>query len=487
MTNEESIRTGLSQRGKQLTTIDPLGYSATSFWLETCDDDLTPRPSLEGSAKVDVAILGAGFTGLWTAYELLRREPTLKVTILEKEIAGFGASGRNGGWCAAGLQASPVLIERRFGREAMMALEDAIDGAVDEIERVCTSEGIDADYVKGGSLVVARGPNQLPQLEAHWASLVASGRAEHYERLDATGVAHRIRVNGALGGIFGAQYASIQPAKLVRALARAVERRGGTIHERTEVVAVEPGAGFGKPRPALTTASGKLHAETVVLAGEAYLTQFRPWHRALLPVYSLIVLTEPLSEDQWNTIGWQDRECLSSYRLTIDYLSRTSDGRILFGGRGAPYHFGSRVEPAFDRDERTHTMLRRLVNEWFPSIPGIAFTHAWGGPLGFPRDWLPTFSYDRQTGIASARGYTGHGVATSNLAGRVLADLITDARTPLTELPLVNHRSPNWEPEPFRWLGVRYVQESLLRLDAKADRTGRPPNGKSLAERLAFH
>jgi glycine/D-amino acid oxidase-like deaminating enzyme len=228
-----------------------------------------------------------------------------------------------------------------------------------------------------------------------------------------------------------------------------------------------------------------VRADTVVLAGEAYLTQLRPWHRALLPTYSLIVLTEPLTADQWAAIGWRNRECVASYRLSIDYLTRTLDGRILFGGRGAPYRYGSRIEPAFDRDERTHAMLRRFVEAWFPSLVGIRFTHAWGGPLGFPRDWLPTFTHDPRTGIASARGYTGHGVATANLGGRVLADLITGARTELTELPLVDHRSPSWEPEPLRWLGVRFVQESLLRLDAKSERTGKPPTGRSLAERLA--
>ncbi len=466
-------------------TVDPLGYGATSFWLETCDDDLTPRPSLDGSADADVAILGAGYTGLWTAYELLRREPGLKVIVVEREIAGFGASGRNGGWCAAGLQVSSATLERRFGRDGMTAIEDAVDSGVDEIGRVSAAEGIAVDYVKGGSLVVARGPSQLPALEAHWAALEAAGRTGHYQRLNAAEAVERVRVSGTLGGIYGTQYASMHPGKLVRGLARAVERRGGTIHERTEVIEVEPGAGGGGVRPALRTRRGELRANTVVLAGEAYLTQLRPWHRSLLPTYSLIVLTEPLTDDQWAEIGWRQRECVASYRLSIDYLNRTADGRILFGGRGAPYRFGSRIEPAYDRDERTHAMLRRFVEEWFPSLAGIRFTHAWGGPLGFPRDWLPTFSYDRRTGIASGRGYTGHGVATANLAGRVLADLITDRRTELTELPLVDHRSPSWEPEPFRWLGVRYVQEALLRVDAKAERTGRPPSGRSLAERLA--
>jgi glycine/D-amino acid oxidase-like deaminating enzyme len=466
-------------------TIDPNGYGATSYWLETSDDDLTPRPGFDGSGDTDVAILGAGYTGLWTAYELLRREPGLKVTILEREIAGFGASGRNGGWCAAGLQVPSATLERRFGRAGMSAIEDAVDSGVDEIGRVCREERIEADYTKGGSLVVARGPSQVPAMDQHWASLEASGRADHYERLDAAGAAARVRVDGALGGIFGTQYASMHPGKLVRGLARAVERRGGTIHERTAVVEVEPGAGNGQLRPALRTARGELRADTVVVAGEAYLTQLRPWHRSLLPAYSLIVLTEPLTDGQWAEIGWQARECLASYRLSIDYLTRTRDGRILFGGRGAPYRFGSRIEPRFDRDERTHAMLRRFVEAWFPTLKGIRFSHAWGGPLGFPRDWLPTFSYDQRTGLAMGRGYTGHGVATANLAGRVLADLITGARTDLTELPLVNRRGPSWEPEPFRFIGVRFVQESLLRLDEQSERTGTPPTGRSLAERLA--
>lgn len=466
-------------------TIDPLGYGATSFWLETSDDDLTPRPPLDGSAETDVAILGAGYTGLWTAYELLRREPSLRVTILEREIAGFGASGRNGGWASPDLNASPANLERRFGRPGRVAIERAVASGVDEIGRVSASEGIAADYVLGGSLTIARGTSQLPALDAEWAAIEAAGQTDEYERLDAAQLTARIRVAGALGAIAGRHYAHLHPGKLVRGLARAVERRGGVIHERTAVTDVVPGAADGRGQPALRTARGELRATTVVLAGEAYLSQLPRLRRQLLPMYSLIVLSEPLTEAQWAEIGWRNRECIASYRISIDYLGRTPDGRILFGGRGAPYRFGSQIRPEFDRDARTHAMLQRFVTAWFPSLTGLRFSHAWGGPLGFPRDWLPTFSYDPRTGIASGRGYTGHGVATANLAGRVLADLITGARTELTELPLVNHRSPDWEPEPFRWLGVRFVQESLLRLDARSERTGRPPTGRSLAEWLA--
>ncbi len=466
--------------------IDPLGYAATSYWLESAGDDLTPRAGLRGEIDADVAILGAGYTGLWTAYELLRRDPSLNVAILEREIAGFGASGRNGGWVASGLNAGSDRLARRFGHDGMAAIEAAVAGAVDAVGQAIERERIDADFAKGGSLTVARGPEQLPALEADWRSLERSGRAAGYQRLDADETAARIRIDGALGSIYGSQYAVVHPGKLVRGLARAVERLGATIYEQTAVTDVEPGS-LPHLRPALRTVNGRVRARAVVLAGEAYLTQLRPWHRSLLPLYSLIVLTEPVSAADWATIGWAAREVLASYRLSVDYLSRTADGRILFGGRGAPYRFGSRIEPAFDRDARTHGLLRRFVESWFPSLRGIGFGHAWGGPLGMPRDWIPTFSFDPRSGIGSGRGYTGHGVSTANLAGRVLASLILGAQDQLTALPLVNHRSPNWEPEPFRWIGVRFTQESLLRLDARSARTGRPPTGRSLAERIADH
>ena len=469
-----------------MTLTDPAGYAATSYWLESAGDDLTPRPALRGTIDADVAILGAGYTGLWTAYELLRRDPSLKVVLLEREIAGFGASGRNGGWVASGLNASSDRLTRHFGAAGMSAIEDAVAGAVDEVGAAVLREGIDADYTKGGSLTVARGPEQLPALEAHWQELERSGRAAGYQRLDAAATAGRIRIEGALGSVYGGQYAVVHPGKLVRGLARAVERQGGTIYEQTAVTDIQAGA-MPHLRPALRTASGLVRATTVVLAGEAYLTQIPALHRALLPLYSLIVLTEPISDADWATIGWRAREVLASYRLSVDYLSRTADGRILFGGRGAPYRFGSRIEPAYDRDARTHALLRKMVEAWFPALRGIGFGHAWGGPLGMPRDWIPTFSFDPRRGIASGRGYTGHGVSTANLAGRTLAGLILGEHNELTALPLVNHRSPNWEPEPFRWIGVRFTQESLLRLDARTARTGKPPTGRTLAERIADH
>ena len=457
-------------------------YARYSFWLETAADSLFPRPPLDGSVTADVAILGAGFTGLWTAYYLLRRHPSLRVVLVEKEIAGFGASGRNGGWVSSGFALSPSVLRERVGRERARVVYLALYDAVDEVGRVVAAEAIDADYVKSGSLRIAQGPHQLPAVHKGYAAYEALGLADHYAVWNAAQVAEHVGVDRALAALHTPECAAVHPGRLVRGLARAVERRGATIYEQTEVTAFRTGAS-----PRLVTSRGHVFADTIVLAGEAYLTRLRPLRRQLLPVYSLIVLTEPLSPDQWAEIGWRHRECLASFRLSVDYLARTPDGRILFGGRGAPYHFASRIADGYDVHPPTHRMLEEMTVRWFPMLRGIRFTHAWGGPLGVARDWMPSFSYDPATGVASARGYAGQGVATSNLAGRVLADLITRTESPLRELPMVGHSSPDWEPEPLRWLGARIVQAGYQRIDEAAERTGRPPTGERLAERLGRH
>jgi glycine/D-amino acid oxidase-like deaminating enzyme len=458
------------------------GYASYSFWLETSADDLTPRPPLEGSLDVDVAILGAGYTGLWTAYYLLRRDPSLRVAVLEREIAGFGASGRNGGWCIGLFPLSAQLLERRFGREAARELQLAMMATVDEVQRVTGEEGIDCHFRKGGVLRVARGAHELPAVEHTYAQLDRLGLADHFRMLDAAAVANRVRVAGAAGGLYSPDCAALHPGRLVRGLAHAVERRGGVIYEQTAVLDYQPG------RPGrLATPRGEVRAPVLVLAGEAYLSQLPRLRRQLIPIYSQIALTEPLSDAQWAEIGWTGQETVSSMRLSVDYLARTQDGRLVFGSRGSPYRFASRIADAYDRHPVIDRAIRRMVGEWFPALRGVRFTHGWGGPIGVPRDWMTSVTFDRASGVASARGYGGRGVATANLAGRVLTDLITGRESSLTELALVGHRSPQWEPEPLRWLGVRYVQQALQRIDDRSARTGRAPSGGSLPERLAAH
>ena len=457
-------------------------YHSYSFWLETAGEELAPRPLLSGPTEADVAILGAGFTGLWTAYYLLRREPSLRVVVLESEVAGFGASGRNGAWCNSAFPVTPGELVRRFGAEATRGLLIEMRGAVDEIGRVAGTEGIDAQYFRGGQLRVARGQAQVPAIKDAYEAARVLGLEEDLQVLSAEETARRVRITGAEGSLYNPHCATIHPARLARGLARAVERLGGEIFENTTVTDFEAGAG-----PRLVTDVGDVRAGAIVLAGEAYLARLRKLRRQVLPIYSLIVLTEPLSEAQWAEIGWEGRECVASNRYTVDYLSRTADGRILFGGRGAPYHYGSRIEDEYDLHEATHEMLRNTAREWFPAIEGARFTHAWGGPLAMPRDWMPTMSYDPAQGVATARGYTGQGVATANLSGQTLADLILGRDTAVTRLPTVNHEPRSWEPEPLRWLGARYVQRGLMRVDDRAEQTGEPPTGKTLAERLGSH
>ena len=458
-------------------------YSKYSFWLETCGDNLVPRPALAASADVDVAILGGGYTGLWTAYYLLRADPRLKVAVIEREIVGFGASGRNGGWCSSKFPVTPAMLEHRFGRERARALMLAMNATVTEVCRVCEQEGIDAHFHKGGILTLARGEHQLPMIRSSFDAYSRLGLGEQYELLNSAQAQERVRVTNVNGALYARENASIHPGRLVRGLARAIEKRGGIIYEKTEVTGFEPGAS-----PRFMTAAGEIRARrAIVLAGESYLLQLQKLHRVVLPVYSLIALTEPLTEAQWASVGWQNRESLASCNYTVDYLTRTRDGRILFGSRGAPYHFASKISDEQDRHPETHERIQETVVEWFPVLKGIRFTHHWGGPVGMPRDWMPMTEFDPQARVATARGYTGQGVSTTNLTGRILAELISGEHTELSRLPISQRRSPAWEPEPLRWLAVRYMQNAFLRIDA-AGKRGRPkPKDSALAEYLGRH
>ena len=376
-------------------------------------------------------------------------------------------------------------LAKLHGEDAARRTQQATYDAVDEVGRACAEEGVDAGFHKGGEIILARGAYGVPALESALEEYRRFGFGDRYRLLDATELAQRIRVAGAVRALVSEDAAVVHPGRLVRGLARLVERLGVRIVEGTPVTDFRPKDASG--RATLVTPRGEVRAPVIVLAGEAYLSELSQLHRQLVPLWSLIVLTEPVTDAQWAEIGWQNREVVASTRMSVDYLSRTEDGRILFGGRGAPYRFGSPIRAEFDRHAATHAKLKAFVGEWFPSLAGIRFTHEWGGPLGMPRDWHPTMAFDAASGIATSRGYIGHGVSTTNLAGRTLTDLITGTRSPLTELPIVNHHSRNWEIEPLRWIGVRYAQWAVGRVDERAERTGQAPSGRSLAERIASH
>ena len=360
-------------------------------------------------------------------------------------MAGFGASGRNGGWCSA-------LFPTSLGE----AQDAAMRASVDEVQRVALAEGIDCHFAKGGTIVLARSKAQLARARAEYGDQVLSP-AEAGQRLRAT---------RTLGATYTPDCAAIHPGRLVRGLAEVVTRRGVPLHERTPALSIEPGV--------VRTRRGSVRAPYVVRATEGFTPRLPGLARAVVPVYSLIVATEPLAPEVWDEIGLARRETFSDHRHLIIYGQRTADDRLVFGGRGAPYHLRSRISPAFDRDPRVFAALHATLLDLFPVLRGTRFTHAWGGPLGIPRDWCASVGLDRGTGLAWAGGYVGDGVSTTNLAGRTLCDLILDRSTELTALPWVGHRSPSWEPEPLRWLGINAGLRAMTLADAEERLTGRP-------------
>jgi len=441
-----------------------------SFWLDKIDDDLAPRPALPGDIDADIAIVGAGLTGLWTAWYLLERDRGVRIALIEREFAGFGASGRNGGWCSALFPQSARALERRHGRDAAVRMRRAMVDTVDEVARAAAD--FDFDYAKGGTIAFARNSGQLRAAEADVAEAARYG----VDRLELWG-ADRVRAAGtragtpALGAAYDPACARIQPGKLVRSLARAVERRGATIYEGTEVLDWRGSRG---DRAVVRTDRGTVRADRVVLATEGYGPGLRQTHRAILPMYSLMIATEPLTDAVWDEVGIAHGQTFTDYRHLIVYGQRTADNRFAFGGRGAPYHFGSRVDPAYDRAPGVFRHLAATLAELFPQLPRFEVTHTWGGPLGVPRDWHASVRFAPETGIASAGGYVGDGLATTNLAGRTLADLLTGARTELTELPWVGHRSPDWEIEPLRWVAANAGTTAMAFADREERLTGRP-------------
>jgi glycine/D-amino acid oxidase-like deaminating enzyme len=448
--------------------------SPPSMWLETCGDDLTPRPAVAGDTSCDVAIVGAGFTGLWTAWHLLHNDPALRVIVIEREIAGWGASGRNGGWCSALFAASWSRVAAEHGRDAALSLRRALERTVTDVATWCETYDVDADVAVGGTLTLARGAAQVHRVRAHVDDDNAHGGADT-AWLDAAGTAQRIVVTGVDGAAYTPHCAAIQPAKLVRGLARAVEGAGGVIHEQTRALAVEAGA--------VRTEHGTVRADVVVQATEGYTPDLAGRRRMLAPVWSLIVATEPLPPQVWSEIGWDQRETLTDGRHLIIYAQRTADDRIVFGGRGAPYRFGSRTSGDRGHD-RTFRRLADELRVLFPAAADARITHRWGGVLGIPRDWMPSVGIDRANGFAWGGGYVGDGVGCSALAGRTLADLVLGADTELTRLPWVGHKWPQWEPEPLRWAGVRGVNALMASADRVEARTGRTAKRAALVSRL---
>ena len=426
-----------------------------SFWWNQIGSP-TPRPSLPGSIRADVCIVGAGFTGLWTAYYLKKAAPKLRIVILEQRFAGFGASGRNGGWLTNSITGGREQYVTSHGHEAAGRFQTSMNETVDEVIRVAAAEGIDADIVKGGEFTVAYNDAQQSRLEAAARAEQAWSMTD-VELLSKKQATARINVVGTTGAIWHPHCARIQPAKLASGLARAALALGVEVYENTRVSEIRRGEAV--------TAHGVVEAEFIVRATEGFTAGLKGLHRAWLPMNSSLIATEPLGADVWESIGWDGRETLGDMAHAYMYAQRTTDDRIAIGGRGVPYRFGSKTDSDGQTQVGTVELLRSILTRFFPATAGVAIDHVWSGVLGVPRDWAATVGLEPTSGLAWAGGYVGTGVATTNLAGRTLTDLILGQETTLTDLPWVNHRVRSWEPEPLRWLAVKTLYRAYTHAD----------------------
>ncbi len=438
-----------------------------SFWY--ADIGLPyPRPALAGDTSADVAIIGAGYTGLWTAYYLKQANPGLNVLVIEKDFAGFGASGRNGGWLTGGFAWTHRRYLQGSSEHAVRAMVEAMNGTVDEVIRVAEAEGVDADIRRTDELMVATGPAQMARLKDEVAHRRHWGEEDRVHAIGPDDLATRIRIPGALGAMVVTNVARVQPAKLVRGLAATVERLGVRIVEGTTVTGYDKGL--------VTTDKGQVRAPVILRCTEGFTAGLPGRKREWLPLNSAQIATEPLPQDIWDQIGWDGHEILGDFANAYCYCQRTREGRITVGARGVPYRFGSNLDTNGAPDPETVRRLTRVLHQHFPAARGAKIDHAWCGVLGVPRDWCATVGLDPATGLGWAGGYVGVGVSTSNLAGRTLADLALGRDTDLVHLPWVNRRVRPWEPEPFRWLGVTGMYALLNAADRREARPGAGPS-----------
>ncbi|MGP3697339.1 NAD(P)/FAD-dependent oxidoreductase [Rhodobacter sp. NSM] len=457
-------------------TLSPGRNGEISFWYADIGGVPSPRPPLTGDAKADVCIIGAGYTGLWTALYIKDRAPDLDVLVVEKEFAGFGASGRNGGWLTGGFAWTHDRYLSTGTPDGVREMVTAMSGTVDEVIRMAEAEGIDADILRTDELMVAVTPAQWTRAEEEVRRRHAWGEAR-VSLLGAEELASRIRIPKALGAMVIGGVARVQPAKLVRGLAEAVERRGVRIAEQTEVLGLGPGR--------VETRRGTIRAKIILRATEGFTAGLPGLGHEWLPLNSAQIVTEPLPDEAWEKIGWQGQEIVGDFANAYCYCQRTREGRIAVGARGTPYRMGSRIDRRGQADPATVAHLMARLRRHFPAAAGARIDHAWCGVLGVPRDWCATVGLDPATGIGWAGGYVGVGVSTSNLAGRTLADLALGRETDLTRLPWVNRRVRRWEPEPLRWLGVRGMYALLAAADRQEAAGGPPSWLAALGHRLA--
>jgi glycine/D-amino acid oxidase-like deaminating enzyme len=439
-----------------------------SYWLREARAEQEPQaPSLVGTAECDVAIVGGGYTGMWTAYALTERAPETRIVLIEQDICGGGPSGRNGGFLHGWWDQLPLLVEL-YGPERALELAWAADESVAGIGDFCIRHDVDAWFRRAGYLQMSTSAAQDGDWEETVKTCAELGVAEQYREL--TGEQARQRCDSPVfrGAAFMPNAATVQPARLARGLRRVLLERGVQIHEATRVRRVASGSPMR-----LLTDGGEVTAPQVVLGLNAWAAGWPGFRTSLLAWGSHIVLTEPIP-DRLEALGWVGGEGITDSRFTIHYFRTTADGRIAFGAGVGAAGYGGRIGTRFDHDERAAERARAGFARLFPMLSDVRFTDAWGGPIDISSDRLPAIGSRAGGRVHFAHGYSGNGVGPAFLAGRVLAARIDGGDDRLARLPIVNRRAKAFPPEPMRYVGARVIREVLIRHDEATDAGRRP-------------
>ncbi|MGA8014993.1 MAG: FAD-dependent oxidoreductase, partial [Candidatus Dormiibacterota bacterium] len=442
--------------------------AAPGWWLQRASarSPNPGRPPLQDHLEADIVVVGAGFTGLWTAIRVAELDPSLRIVVLERETVGFGASGRNGGFAMTMVGRSLHDLVRKVGLRSARAIHLAMIETLTDIERFCVAEGIQADVTRPGLLTVSNGPEQDVRIQQDLAAaarlglqdLILVGAAECRELVVAEGV--RL-------GHFEANSLLVNPAALVLGLAGAAERRGVTIFEHTPMEQTE----VTRSGLIVRTPEGAVQARCGLIATNAYAHAIPQLRRFLFTICASIVCTEPLTAAQWDRVGWARRMGIEDRRVMPHFHRPTPDGRILWGGRDAPVS-SIGPDPRRDRDPRVIRRLEETFRQTFPQLHDVAITEAWGGPVAATVSCLPTVGWLHRGRLAYALGYSGHGVGPTALLARVVADLVLERSSGLLRLPFVTRRPFPLPPGPVRWPLLGAAQRVLQAADDRGGARG---------------
>jgi glycine/D-amino acid oxidase-like deaminating enzyme len=426
-----------------------------SFWLATYGDYI-PNPSLQGDLKVDIAIIGAGFTGLSTAFNLCKDDSGLSIAVLEAEIVGYGASGRNGGFSMTLFGLEPAVTKALFGHQKTVEAHRYMEHAVDYVDELIREYNIESDYWFPGFLRAATTPGYIKRIQ-HDLEILTSMGITGITWIEPDQIKKEVNSPRFLGGWWEPRSGLLDPAKQVRELKRLVIQSGAQVFEDTPVIEIHRSADF-----TLATPNGKVIAKKVIFATNAYSHLIPQLKRKQVPAFTHMVVTEPLSQAQLEPIGWNNRQGIEDARNLVHYFRLTIDNRIAMGGSDVSLAYGANM----DRDLNAHTFetLEQDIIWLFPHLKGVQITHRWGGPVSVPLDMAPAIGFIGDERAIYSLGCVGHGVSMTHLNGRTLADLALERKTDLTDVWFVNRRMLPWPPEPIR-MAASQVIRGYLRLE----------------------